>query len=215
MQGSIQSPAIGVFRQSLIFVERQTAHSVLPAALFGPNPVYFDMIPGVMSHRHAGALPCYVDRRISIINGYGSGETLRPMKRLIPLAIAVCFIGAAIVVWRTSRSAPGGGRRLHQDGRASEWKAQRLPLGNTGFVANAGPVFYNDNPKKTPDYYSVDVEKPDGAVSNVVFQYDFRMAELPSGFTEIPISQIVSYDDSSRTVTFKVGDQTKRYRLEP
>jgi hypothetical protein len=103
------------------------------------------------------------------------------------------------------------GPRLHQDGRNSTWHSKRMSLGDTGFVADVGPVVYEGDQK--PDYYSINVAKPDGRVSHVYFQRDLRIEELPDGFVSKPIAEIVSYDAISRKVSFTIGARRFEYTL--
>jgi len=103
------------------------------------------------------------------------------------------------------------GPRLHQDGRKSTWHPQRMSLGDSGFVADVGPVVYEGDQK--PDYYSIDVEKPDGGVLQVYFQRDLRIDEVPEGFVNKPIAEIVSYEAPTRKVSFTIGTQRFEYTL--
>ena len=74
---------------------------------------------------------------------------------------------------------------------------------------------YQDKQEKAPDYYSIDVEKPEGDGSYVYFQRDIRLEELPRNYVDKPIAEVVSYDLTTRTARFVVGDQKFEYRLPP
>jgi hypothetical protein len=106
------------------------------------------------------------------------------------------------------------GPRLHEDGRRSFWEAQEIALGQSRYTAHVGPVTYQDKQEKTPDYYSIDVEKPEGdGASYVYFQRDIRLEALPRNFVDKPIADVVSYDPTTRTARFMLGDQKFEYRL--
>ena len=103
----------------------------------------------------------------------------------------------------------GGGPGTQPTVRVSQWDSQSEPLGRSGYVAQVGPV-YAEDPKNVPSDYRIDVEKADGSGTKIYFSRDFRMAEVPAGIIEMKISRIVSYDERSRTVTFRVGNRSER-----
>jgi hypothetical protein len=105
------------------------------------------------------------------------------------------------------------GPSLHQMGRPALWHSQSMALGDTGFVAHVGPTVYENKDDREPDYYSIDVEKAEGVNWQVYFERDLRIDELPEGFDSRPINEIVSYDSTTRKVTFAVGAKRFEYRL--
>ncbi len=107
-----------------------------------------------------------------------------------------------------------GGPEVQPTVRVSLWDCQSEPLGSSGYIAQVGAVYPEDS-KNVPSHYSIDVEKADGNGSKVYFRRDFRIADVPAGILNMKISQIVSYDERSRTVTFQVGNRREGYRLEP
>ena len=43
---------------------------------------------------------------------------------------------------------------LRQDGRMTHWRTMyEMDLGDTGFVANVGPVVYSDEKDSDPEFY--------------------------------------------------------------
>lgn len=105
------------------------------------------------------------------------------------------------------------GPLLHQIGRRAIWRPQQMALGSTGYVASIGPVVYEDESNSEPDYYTIEVEKSDGAASHVHFHRDFTIDAIPAGLIEKPLSEVISFDERLRTVTFRIGDQIVQYRL--
>jgi len=118
------------------------------------------------------------------------------------VVVTVCGAAvSALAADKKPRSAPGD---------ANEWKCQYLDLGDTGYMAVAGPWGTKD-----PVDYSVAVEKKnsDGTSSTCV-DAKLRVAKLPRGFAERPIKEVVRFDTAKRLVTFDLGDgQEVRYFL--
>ena len=94
---------------------------------------------------------------------------------------------------------------LHEDGRPAEWKSQKMKLSKTGFVASIGPYYYKDDNDSIPDYYSIEVSKSYKNEWRVYFSRDYHIKDLPNGFLDKPINEIVKYDEDSRIVTFMIG----------
>ena len=116
------------------------------------------------------------------------------------------------------------GNALHQAKRPAVWKSQRVFLGKTCFVANAGPIYYSDGREHAAAYYSLDVEAPIADATSrepsrrswvVLFRRDLNISDLPDGFEKTEISKVVSYNESARTVHFKIGVHQYGYRLPP
>lgn len=104
--------------------------------------------------------------------------------------------------------------------RAAVWKPQRTYLGDTCVIANAGPYYYRDGEADLPVAYAIDVEVRAIDAANdptpsdrVLFQRYFRAADLPAGFEQKAIADIVSFDDATRKVRFAIGDRTFEYRV--
>jgi hypothetical protein len=140
-------------------------------------------------------------------------------------AVAGLFVLSDIGIHRTPGLPPPAGSsaaglpfdlgpRLHEMGRPAIWNSQSMALGNTGFVAHVGPGVYEDKDNEEPDYYSMDVEMDDGGGAMLVyFQRDLRIDELPEGFLRKSIGDIVSYDPTTRSVSFSVGARRFEYHL--
>jgi hypothetical protein len=88
-----------------------------------------------------------------------------------------------------------------------------MRLGDTGFKAAAGPHRYQDEDDEDWDYYSIDVEKPDGDSFYVYFQRDFRISEIPESLLNMKVQDIATFDEESRVVTFDIGDNKFTYKL--
>jgi hypothetical protein len=139
-----------------------------------------------------------------------------PIRLLVVLAVGVFLLaGALLLRLKSSQPRPDIGPQLHQMGRPSVWRSQQLPLGDTGYVATVGPAFYQDDGDNNPDYYSIDVERRDGPAWHVHFQRDFGMDEIPASLIGKNIADIVSFDERTRRVIFRIGDRQERYRLPP
>ncbi|MDD5705787.1 MAG: hypothetical protein PHR35_07660 [Kiritimatiellae bacterium] len=135
---------------------------------------------------------------------------------------APIFIAAIVILAWVNRPGhddpfhgvrPDMGTSLHQFGRSSTWNATHMPLGATGFKAAAGPHRYTDEPDQDWDYYSIDVERPEGRSSYVFFQRDFRMDEIPKDLIHKNVQDIVTFDEPSRIVTFDLGTRKETYTL--
>jgi hypothetical protein len=94
-------------------------------------------------------------------------------------------------------------------GRSDVWFPQSVSLEGTGFTAHAGPWEY----PRTPNFYTVSVEKPYPGGSKVLFEQELRVDELPEGFLKKPIRDIVAFDPTSGTVTFILGERRIEFRL--
>jgi len=102
---------------------------------------------------------------------------------------------------------------LHEVGRPANWQATFKNLGDSGFRAAVGPVTYQDIPDRDPDYYSIDIERPDGGTSYVIFQQDFLIDDIHPDSINADATDVVQYDETIRTVTFIIGEETIRYVL--
>jgi len=108
---------------------------------------------------------------------------------------------------------PDIGRRLHEFGRPALWSASHMPLGESKFIAAAGPSRYMDEDNDDWDYYTIDVEKESGKSSYVFFQRDFKINEIPPGLISEKVESIVTFNEKSRLVTFAIGEKTYKYKL--
>ena len=108
---------------------------------------------------------------------------------------------------------PDYGPSLHVMGRSSLWDAQHKELGNTGFKAAIGSNTYQDEKNIDPDSYSIDVEYKQKNSSLVCFSRDFEISDLPTGFLDKKIDDVVTYNSNTRKVTFTIGDKEHIYIL--
>lgn len=102
---------------------------------------------------------------------------------------------------------------LHEFGRPATWIATHMALGDTGFKAAAGPSRYTDEDDQDWDYYSLDVEKPEGNSSYVYFQRDYKIVQIPKDVLDKTVKDIVTFDEASRVVTFTLGKRIETYTL--
>lgn len=90
------------------------------------------------------------------------------------------------------------------------WLSQDMELGNTGYVAFAGPWGKNQ-----PLEYTVAVGKknPDGSLSTT-FATKLSLDGMPEGFAQRPIGEVVKFDAAAQLqVTFDLGGQDIRFQL--
>ena len=104
------------------------------------------------------------------------------------------------------------GPKLHIDGKSARWNARFQIIGESGFTACAGFCRYTD-PGDGDGHYSIDVEYVMANSNRVCFQRDIPLIDLPKEFKGDDLSKIVSYDESSRVVTFLIGDLKHTYTL--
>ena len=110
-------------------------------------------------------------------------------------------------------TTPDMGESLHEFGRPATWNVTHMTLGDIGFRAAAGPFKYTDEDNQDWDYYSIDIEKPEGKSSYVFFQRDLKMDKVPVELVDRKVQDIVTYDENSRLVTFTIGSNIYRYTL--
>jgi hypothetical protein len=111
-------------------------------------------------------------------------------------------------------------QRIIDSGRPAVWKAQRMYLGETCMVANAGPYYYVGAEDGPPAGYAIDVEarglnsaQSTTANYRVLFERQFRPEELPNGFEHTEIAKIVSFNASDRVVSFELPGRVFQYRV--
>ncbi|MCP4197923.1 MAG: hypothetical protein GY762_12310 [Proteobacteria bacterium] len=93
------------------------------------------------------------------------------------------------------------------------WERSKMDLGNSGFVAAAGPVIIKDRSAGVEDYYSIDIEftMPGGA--RVCFSRDLPMRMVPDSVRRMDVSRLVTYIPTTRTVRFDLRNKTYAYAL--
>jgi hypothetical protein len=106
--------------------------------------------------------------------------------------------------------------------RPAKWMSQQMYLGDTCYVASIGPYSYKDQFFDRPAFYSLDVERRMTDVDRnghrseaweVLYQRDLEIGDLPSGFERWKINEIVSYEELTRIVRFKIGQRIYEYHL--
>lgn len=112
------------------------------------------------------------------------------------------------------------GPSLRSQGGATVWRNKKMYLGDTCFIANAGPVYYIGDGDRKLAHYVLDVEHavadssvPDRTSYLVLFSREIAASELPPDFDRIEIGDIVSYDVSARKALFKIGRNRYEYKL--
>ena len=134
----------------------------------------------------------------------------------ILLGLLAVSVGANVYQLICPLAAPlipayGGPRAVYAEEtpqRLDVWYPKRVPLGETGYEAHAGPWVF-----PRPQVYTVSVERPFPGGSRTLFERAFRVDELPDGFLDWPVGQVVSFDPATRTVTFTLGGQRLDYCL--
>ena len=133
----------------------------------------------------------------------------------------IVVVTVVMLVWvdRTQEQDPFGGIRpdmgenIHKFGRPSTGTATVLPLGNGPFIATVGPSRYQDEDNDEWDFYTISVQKQQGKHSYVLFEREFRMADVPTGIVTKEARDIASLDKESQVVTFVIGRTTHTYKL--
>jgi hypothetical protein len=108
---------------------------------------------------------------------------------------------------------PDCGPSISAPGSQTFWASQSKKLGSSGFKAAIGPNKYLNNQNADTYFYSIDVEYAYKDGSLICYSRDFKVAELPQGFINKEVNEVVSYDATSRKVTFTMGDKEHVYIL--
>lgn len=108
---------------------------------------------------------------------------------------------------------PDTGKSLHEFGRPAIWEATRVPIPSTTFTAAAGPYRYEDEENEDWDYYSISIERPHEDGSYVFFRRDYEIDEIEKGLILENVSKLFSYNETTRTVTFVIGEIEESYTL--
>jgi hypothetical protein len=94
-------------------------------------------------------------------------------------------------------------------------ESKRHQIGNTPYYAHLG-LSYLNNPERTPAGYTILIMPQlcgNAPSIPVLFQQSFRFDELPDGFLERSPEEIVSYNPTTRVVTFHVGEKPATHKL--
>lgn len=97
--------------------------------------------------------------------------------------------------------------------RPIRWESSSVQLGDSGYEAAVGPMMYQDMPDQGPDYYSIEVDQPDGDVSHVLYHEVFPISTIPIDVMSADAVDLVRYDEDTRTVIFDIGEEEYRYIL--
>ena len=115
------------------------------------------------------------------------------------------------------------GPSLYEKGRKTMWRTQELFLGNSCYRATIGPHNYLDQSETTLAYFTIAVvarrklKMHDGSTSTswiYFYQRDIKAEDLPISILEKNISEVVSFDESTKTANFAVGDKAYNYVLK-
>ncbi len=122
-----------------------------------------------------------------------------------------------------SRIASGtldNGERVHVSGRSAEWYSKSKYLGDTCYKASIGPYLYRDEGDEDPDFYAIDVqvktesaEALGGYVWQVLFARQFHINDISDELLYQNVHEVVSFEPSSRTVTFSLDEKSYVYEL--
>ena len=105
------------------------------------------------------------------------------------------------------------GTTVCESDRPIEFDVSSTKLGSTGFEAHAGPAIYMDENNTDPDVYSISVDYSTEFGSVIGFAREFLPSQLPAGFIDRDVTEIVTFDESTRTVSFAIGESSFRYNL--
>lgn len=98
----------------------------------------------------------------------------------------------------------------------AHWDSRVVTLGSSGFKASVGPFrFVGPGEDEIPDWYRIDVERRTATGSDVLFERDIGLHELPPGALGMRAEDIVTYDAETGTVTFELGERVETYVLPP
>jgi hypothetical protein len=128
---------------------------------------------------------------------------------IVVFALTLCFASAEELPF----DKPDIGQQIQKD-RAKTGTVKPVPLGSTGYFATLLVSHYIDDPKETPQFVEISVQKKENEHSSVVyFERQFRAHEVPSEILTAKTKDIVTYGDTTRVVSFNLGMAHFDYRL--
>lgn len=166
------------------------------------------MIANKSSYRLALAVGC----TLGVLIGFAVFVSISRQTSLVP-------VGKELQQAEAGDDIPSGylerdiGNRLHEFGRPAVWRSSHMELADTGYSAAVGPNRYTDENDQAWDFYSIDVERPDGSMRHVYFQRDFEITDLPREVIDKKVDELVTFNEDSRVGTFSIGSKVVTYRL--
>lgn len=135
--------------------------------------------------------------------------------------LCIVLVAAACLFWSNrglthdpfGHVTPDMGEPVNRSGKPATGQSTVMALGDTGFIAVAGPSRYRDNVSANWDYYTISVQRRDGASSFVFFERQFTMGDIPSDLLNKRVGEITSFDSSSGEVSFRLGTSVYKYTL--
>lgn len=132
---------------------------------------------------------------------------------ILPIIIGLTYYNLVVHDDPFNGVRPDVGKSLHKFGKQAQWHSSKMLLGNSDFIASAGPIRYEGENSKEWDYYAIDVEKYDGEAFYVYFERNLQMSEVPDSLLDMKIQDIAEYNEESRIVTFEIGEKNFKYEL--
>ena len=109
---------------------------------------------------------------------------------------------------------------IWDEDRPAEGSCSYMPLGNTEFEASLSVFCYTDEDDKDWDYCTIEVCRQKGDTSYVFFERRLDISDVPEEIIKtagdmLPLREagVVTFDEDSGIVTFKVGEKTFIYKL--
>ena len=99
---------------------------------------------------------------------------------------------------------------MWDEDRPAEGSCSYMPLGNTEFVASLSVFCYTDEDDKDWDYCTIEVSREIGDTYYVFFE---RQLDMAGNMLPLREAGVVTFDEDSGIVTFKVGEKTFIYKL--
>ena len=91
------------------------------------------------------------------------------------------------------------------EGRESGWRSSDINIMNGDYTAGVGPVHFDEPNDGQPDYYVIDVERPDGKVFEIVAEIRVPLEWVSDRALSSQAKDIVSFDPFSRVITYDLG----------
>ena len=107
------------------------------------------------------------------------------------------------------------GPSINTSGRQTKGYRQRRSIKGTRFSYDVGYRYYKDKADQTPNSYDIAVSQQIPDYSNThfatLFSREFPIQDLPNGIATKSIDEIASYDETRKSVIFRIGDREYSY----
>ena len=133
---------------------------------------------------------------------------MRSLALLSYFAVALCYATPPDVPFDKFDVGPP----VHREGATTGY-ADMMQLGSTDYYADLLVSYYTDNPRQTPQFVTISVEKKWGKNYVVCFERQFRVSDVPRHLLTASTRDIATYDQIARLVTFNFGFTSFHYKL--